>query len=226
MFGVTGVGRTHTNKNRIKSMSPKSNKLIHTAVMAVALTASSAVITTSLTTTAAYAQGNSGGKGNSGERGGGNDRDDRSNGRSETSASNEPRGRGALASELKGLNAAHASPQALANASPNSMPGRLATFKNEYQSVYDATVALNDATTALESYPAFSSEFEEGSVEYDEALALYEAERSRLETVVSDAEAALIDQSAGYTESYAALTGGVQLSTEAEEELMRLLGLR
>lgn len=204
-------------------MTLNSNKFARTAVVAVALAISSVVVVTPLTSNAAYAQGNSGGKGNGGERGGGNNAENRSNGRVE--GSQRP-GRGALASELKGLNAAHASPQALANASPDSMPGKLAAFKNEYESVYDATVAFNDATAALESYPAFSTEFEEGTIEYDDALALYEADRGVLETAVVDAEATLNEVGDGYTESYAALTGGVQLSPEAEAELMRLLGLR
>lgn len=37
--------------------------------------------------------------------------------------------RGALASELKGLNAAHANPNALKNASPNSMVGKVAAYQ-------------------------------------------------------------------------------------------------
>jgi len=44
-------------------------------------------------------------------------------------------GNGALASELKWLNAAHANPRALANAAPNSMPGKLHMFREAYQFV-------------------------------------------------------------------------------------------
>jgi hypothetical protein len=40
-------------------------------------------------------------------------------------------GRGALASELRGLNAAHANQNALENASPNSMPGKLYIYQQE-----------------------------------------------------------------------------------------------
>ncbi|WP_322889771.1 MULTISPECIES: hypothetical protein [unclassified Yoonia] len=207
-------------------MSKTSNKLISSAVMAVVLAASGAVIVTPLASSAAYAQGNSAGRGNSDERGRGNDRESRADVRSDASGASETRGRGALASELKGFNAAHASPQALANASPDSMPGRLAAFRNEYGVVYDATVALNDATKAVEDYPAFSSDLEEGSDEYLAALAQYELDLGVLQTAVSDAERALIDASVDYTAAYAALTDGVQLSAEAQDELLRLLGLR
>lgn len=209
-------------------MSITSSKLFSTAVMAVALAASSAVIVTPVVGSPAYAQGNSAGKGNSDERGRGNDRESRTNGRPESSATTETRdrGRGALASELKGLNAANASPQALANASPDSMPGRLAAFKSEYQAVYDATVARNDATEALEDYPEFSSDFDVGSEEYNAALTQYEAELTALQTAASDAATALAGANTEYQASYLALTDGVVLSAEAQDELMRLLGLR
>lgn len=207
-------------------MSVKSNKFFSSAVMAVVLAASGAVIATPLVSSAAYAQGNSGGKGNSDERGRGNDGESRSNGRSEASAPAEARGRGALASELKGLNAANASPEAFANASPDSMPGRLAAFKNEYEAVYDATVALNDAKEALDNYPVFSSDFVEGTDEYDTELKLYNAELTILQKVESDAETALFDVNTEYQASYLALTDGVELSAEAQDELLRLLGLQ
>jgi hypothetical protein len=200
-------------------MSLKSNKFFSSAVMAVVLAASGAVIATPLVSSAAYAQGNSGGKGNSDERGRGNDGESRSNGRSEASAPAEARGRGALASELKGLNAANASPEAFANASPDSMPGRLAAFKNEYEAVYDATVELNDATEALADYTDFSSDFEVGTEEYNDELTI-------LQKVKSDAETALIDVNTEYQASYLALTDGVELSAEAQDELLRLLGLQ
>ncbi|HMO06812.1 MAG TPA: hypothetical protein PKD10_04075 [Paracoccaceae bacterium] len=58
-------------------------------------------------------------------------------------------GRGALASELKGLNAAHASPQALANASPNSQVGRIATYRDAVLGTRSATGDIADAQTVL-----------------------------------------------------------------------------
>ena len=56
---------------------------------------------------------------------------------------------GALASELKGLNAAHASPTALANASPNSQVGRIAAYAAAVNAVAEAEQNLGDAQTAL-----------------------------------------------------------------------------
>lgn len=189
---------------------------------------------------AAYAQGNSGDRGAADNRSTngsaetrGRSSESRPTGQSRgNGAPTEIRGassgvsRGVLASELKGLNAAHANPQALANASPDSMPGKLAAFRDEYVDVLDATIAFRDATDALDAYPPFETTFEEGTVEYEEALELYEADRLLLEQTVSDAESDLIALNTTYNESYAALTGGVQLSPEAESELLRLLGLQ
>ena len=54
---------------------------------------------------------------------------------------------GAIASELKGLNAAHASQNGLENSSPNSMPGKLFT----YQQAMLAPTAYQDASEALDT---------------------------------------------------------------------------
>jgi hypothetical protein len=139
---------------------------------------------------------------------------------------NGNQGRGALASELRGLNAAHANPQAMANASPNSMPGRLATFRAEYLAVADASDALRRAERALAIYPEFQTEFTPGTQEYDDALLAWEAERAILEAAVIAAETDLILLGSSYNASYSALTGGTQLSPAAEAELLRLLQLR
>lgn len=50
-------------------------------------------------------------------------------------------GRGAIASELKWRNAAHASAQAFLNANPNSAVGKLATLRNAAQATADAYTA-------------------------------------------------------------------------------------
>jgi hypothetical protein len=63
-------------------------------------------------------------------------------------------GRGVLARELRGLNAAHASQTALENASPNSMPGKLYIYQQEQpelRSLEAAAVAELDRLTALTS---------------------------------------------------------------------------
>jgi len=59
-------------------------------------------------------------------------------------------GNGALASELKGLNAAHASPTALANAAPNSQVGRIALYRDAALLTADKAAALDAANLALE----------------------------------------------------------------------------
>lgn len=64
---------------------------------------------------------------------------------------------GLLASELKGLNAAHASPNALANASPNSQVGRLATYRDAAIATAGAQGAIDDATTALAEFDAVNT---------------------------------------------------------------------
>jgi len=60
-----------------------------------------------------------------------------------------PRNHGALASGLKGLNAAHASPQAFANAAPNSQVGRIATYKTAFEESAAADAAQAELDTTL-----------------------------------------------------------------------------
>ncbi|WP_114965503.1 hypothetical protein [Alkalilacustris brevis] len=100
------------------------------------------------------ASGNSGDRGASGgDRGRSGDAPGRSADRGASAsanaggASSNAGSRGALASELRGLNAANANPQALANAAPDSQVGRIATYR-------EATLAareINDAYEALEA---------------------------------------------------------------------------
>ncbi|MBR2655058.1 MAG: hypothetical protein IKD58_00955 [Loktanella sp.] len=209
-------------------------KIALTAALAAIMTSGGASGIAPFDVSAAYAQGNSGDRGASrSAEARGRSAEARSNGQGRGNGASAANlglsngvGRGALASELKGLNAAHANPQALANAAPNSMPGKLAAFRDEYVDVLDAAIAFRDATDALAAYPPFESTFDEDTIEHEEALALYELERTLLEEAVRDAEDALIAENATYNESYFALTGGVQLSPEAETELLRLLGLQ
>ena len=56
---------------------------------------------------------------------------------------------GALASELKGLNAVKASPNALLHANPNSQVGRIATYYQAAVLTKDARTKLTDANAAL-----------------------------------------------------------------------------
>src|SRR5215472_16824016 len=54
----------------------------------------------------------------------------------------------ASASDLGALNAAHASPQALAHANPNSRVGRIAAYKNAALAAKAADQAVTDAQAA------------------------------------------------------------------------------
>lgn len=80
--------------------------------------------------------------------------------------------RGALASELKGLNAAHANPNALKNASPDSMVGKVAAYKLAVENealrgpLEDSLAALNQQLTELtEGYEGRDSETIQGEID-------------------------------------------------------------
>lgn len=114
--------------------------------------------------------GNGGGNGNSGDNGnsranekGGSSKPDKAGGsdvasvksKSKDKTESKSKGKsahGLLASELKGLNAAHANPNALANANPNSQVGRLATYRNAALAAAGAQDAVDAANTALGAF--------------------------------------------------------------------------
>jgi len=79
-------------------------------------------------------------------------------------------GRGAIASELKGLNAAHANINALMNASPNSQVGRIAS----YYFAVNATDDLLADIAAAEGY--FDAETLESIAAYEDAIAALDPE--------------------------------------------------
>lgn len=58
---------------------------------------------------------------------------------------------GKLASELKGMNAVHASATALANAAPNSQVGRIAAYRDAALATIAAGTAVADAQAALDA---------------------------------------------------------------------------
>ena len=69
----------------------------------------------------------------------------------ETELEDSPKGRGRIASALGALNAAHASENALANASPNSRVGRIAAYRDEVLNGQAAEEELEAARTLLKS---------------------------------------------------------------------------
>lgn len=139
-----------------------------------------------------------GGKGSGGEKGGngkGGGASDRGAGSASASerASGKPakpevRGNGSAASQLKGLNAAHASAQALANASPNSRVGRIATYLGATQAALSAGDAFADADAAFGALAALEGDiaalaqafptFDEAA--YQEAVDLADGDPERL----------------------------------------------
>ncbi len=87
--------------------------------------------------------------------------------------------RGALASELKGLNAAHASPVALANAAPDSQVGRIATYRD---AALGSLSAGADVAAAEQAYAEALTALADYDATYDgPTLAEIEAELARLD---------------------------------------------
>lgn len=168
-----------------------------------------------------------------------------------SAAASNAGGRGALASELGGLNAANASPQALANAAPNSQVGRIATYRDaslaaaESGEAYAALEAeLNEEILALEAQldGRTSEELEaqlatlmDDEEATDEEIAALQAELDEVRAL-EDSVIALDEELAEAGQEYFALidsaedallaaSNGQTLSPEARAELHSLLGL-
>ena len=101
----------------------------------------------------AYAD-SSNGKGNGGNsENAGNNGNGGTNNAAKTTGSNN--GNGALASELKGMNAVHANPNALKNADPNSQVGKIAAYQNAALATQAAELAVETAASNFASAPNF-----------------------------------------------------------------------
>ncbi len=152
----------------------------------------------------AKAGGNGNGNGNAGSNGNGN-----GNGQSSASVGTALGNSGAahsgkLASELKGLNAYHASETAMANASPNSQVGRIASYRDAAEATIGAETALSDAEAALG-----------GLTEPSRSVADIQAEIDGLDPV-ADAEAiAGLEAELADAEAYAAAVSDVELAADA-----------
>ncbi|MFN0115442.1 MAG: hypothetical protein ACKVPY_12270 [Paracoccaceae bacterium] len=107
----------------------------------------------------AFAKGNGGGNGGGGNgngNAGGNGNGNAGGAKSASAASSGSgtagaKNHGAIASELKGLNAYHASAQAFANASPNSQVGRIAAYREAAVATQEAQAAADEAQSALDT---------------------------------------------------------------------------
>jgi hypothetical protein len=157
-------------------------------------------------------RGNSGG-GNSG--GGNSDRADNGNGNSNGN------GRGALARELRGLNAAHASQTALENAAPNSMPGKLFAYQQSQQ----VDPALKEAETAAMDELDRLTTLTEAEIAKEFPNGGYEAAVTAASDEYLDTQDDVIAAEEDASASLADLTGGRELSDAALAELHRLLGI-
>jgi hypothetical protein len=152
-----------------------------------------------------------------------------------------PMGKGALASELKGLNAVRANPNALDHAAPNSQVGRIAAYRDAAELTLGAAAALQEAEDALaalevptrgtDAIDAEIAALDPEAAGYAEALAALEAERANVEAYAEAAAAveAAAEQLAGADEAEKAAlliaSGGRELSEEAIAYLRDMLNL-
>ncbi len=115
-------------------------------------------------------------------------------------SSTKTRGKSGLASELKGLNAVKANPNALNHANPNSQVGRIAAYRDAATATINDQTALTDAQAALaalavpgrgvEAVAADIAALDPLAANYAEALAALQAERDAAQTY-ADAQAAV-----------------------------------
>ncbi|GEM_PF-3928656 len=155
------------------------------------------------------AQGNSGDNGNRGGNGAAEDRGNSGNrgGKSDT---------GAMASELKGLNAYHASAQAFANAAPKSQVGRIESYR----------VAVGEALAVA----ALAGKTAANAADAEAALLLLQAERQALLDTYAGRTSAAIEAdinaldsaSLTYAEDLAALTAELSDALGHEEAIATL----
>ena len=162
-------------------------------------------------------------------------------------AADKAESRGALASELKGLNAAHANPTALDNADPDSQVGRIATYRDAAQDTQDAQATVDGTQQAIDdlvaAYDGRSTDEILADIDaldpdddgYDDALAeleaeleqaeAHEAELAELEAELAEALLAYDTALADEEEALLAASDGRVLSDAALAELRSLLGL-
>lgn len=168
---------------------------------------------------AAYAgsgNGNSGGNGN----GGGKSGDKSSKGTKAdkaTTAKKAKAGTGAIASELKGLNAYHASATAFENAAPNSQVGRIATYREAAMATQDAGAAVDDAGLALGAAEQTLSDAQEA---YDAAALSGTATQEELDALQADIDAAQDDMDLAQTDYDTAVEEAGALTAAEEEALL------
>lgn len=187
------------------------------------------------------------GNGN-GNNGNGNGNSGGSNGRGNSgNAGGNGNGNGAIASELGGLNAAHANANAFANASANSAVGRVAIYRDAIAATADAAAVLDgaigayagDGTALLESLvvgltaepPRDSAAIEAeilalSLLPIEEQPATYDADLAQLtsELEILSAYETLVVAGTSEAEAYETMLGGDDpLSEEALAALREML---
>ena len=191
----------------------KSGTIAKTACIALALTMTTATLYTA-STTSAFAE--RGGNGNGNGRANRSDRD-RNTADRERSGSN---GIGHIARELRGLNAAHANANALANASPNSMPGKLSVYKMDQEALAEVIVVQDAAY--LEYQRLIGLDEDEVLAEFPEGG--YEGAVLNAAGKYAVARENAVEAQNSANESLSVLTSDRELSDTALAELWRLLG--
>ena len=149
----------------------------------------------------AFAQkgGNGNGNGNAGgnaasSNAGGNkvaSTDDSSSAASSSSNKNVANGKGKIASKLGALNAAHASAQAFAHASPNSRIGRIAAYYHANEAAAEAAAAASEAQANLDLVKAVTAAQAEIDA-LDPTDPDYDANLAAAQTKLTEAQAAAI----------------------------------
>lgn len=148
---------------------------------------------------------------------------------------------GALASELKGLNAVKANPNALENAAPNSQVGRIAAYQDAAVLTIEAQASLDEAEATVaglhvpargtDEIDAVIAALDPHAEGYAEDLASLQAERDAAEAyedAVAAVQLATDDyEQATETEKAALLTAsdGRELSDEAIAYIRSVLNL-
>ncbi len=144
----------------------------------------------------------------------------------------KPNTHGKIASELKGLNAAHANQTALMNAAPNSMPGKLYSYQRSIVGYSDAAEDLDQRERDLADLQGLTeTEIENQFAPTEEEAAEGITAQDKYEDAVAEAEEAVTDaehtlaEADDPQEALDTLTGGRDLSDPALHELHDLLGL-
>ncbi len=155
--------------------------------------------------------------------------------------STTPTNHGALASELKGLNAVHANANALEHASPNSQVGRIALYRDAARETIAAQTALDQAKADLAAMPVPARTIDEinadiaaldpNAPDYATALAALKAEQeavrdyNQAKAAVTAVRHTLTADQAAENAALLVASGGRVLSDAAIAYVRQVLGL-